>query len=187
MGYVKEIYYKVGTFKFSYPHIKDNLVLCHKCLKYLIITDFYVQKELTYRMSCSRKCKYCINMQYQKRKKDCKGYGLGIHHILNHRFLALRYRSKSDKLDFDTQYLQELWNKQEGKCALSGIAMTFLRYTGRISTNVSVDRIDSQYDYRKNNIQLVCMAVNQMKNDLIFNDFLYFCENIVKHSRLLKH
>ena len=59
--------------------------------------------------------------------------------------------------------------------------MTFKMNNGRVNTNVSVDRIDSTKGYLQDNIQLVCMAVNQMKNDLEINELIYFCKQIIKN------
>lgn len=48
--------------------------------------------------------------------------------------------------------LVELYNKQEGKCVLTGWEMTPI--AGQFTT-ISVDRIDSSQGYIKGNIQLV--------------------------------
>jgi len=50
--------------------------------------------------------------------------------------------------------------------------MTYKFYEGRVNTNVSIDRIDSTKGYSKDNVQLVCMAANQMKNDLSMEEFV---------------
>jgi hypothetical protein len=60
--------------------------------------------------------------------------------------------------------------------------MTSLSNTGRILTNLSIDRIDSKKGYIKDNIQFVCMAVNQMKSDLTLDELYFFCESILKNK-----
>ena len=57
--------------------------------------------------------------------------------------------------------------------------MTTVLYDGRIPTNVSLDRIDTKKGYTMDNVQLVCMACNQMKNDLSMDELYSFCKNIV--------
>jgi hypothetical protein len=79
--------------------------------------------------------------------------------------------------------LHELWNKQNGICALSGIPMTYCFDSGRVPTNVSVDRIDSTLGYIRGNTQLVCMAVNQMKSDLTIEQLKYFCKSILENNK----
>lgn len=77
-------------------------------------------------------------------------------------------------------YLKYLWNKQDGKCALSGIDMTYIFNSGRISTNISIDRIIPSKGYTMGNIQLVCMACNQIKSDLTEEEMYNFCKKIVE-------
>jgi hypothetical protein len=61
--------------------------------------------------------------------------------------------------------------------------MTYYFDSGRVPTNLSVDRIDSSLGYIKGNIQLVCMAVNQMKNDLTVEQLKYFCKSILEYKK----
>lgn len=57
--------------------------------------------------------------------------------------------------------------------------MTYELDSGRVYTNVSIDQIDPSKGYTLNNIQLVCMGVNQMKSDLDMNTLLYLCNAII--------
>lgn len=54
-----------------------------------------------------------------------------------------------------------LYNQQNGKCALSGITMT---HQTNDLCSISIDRIDSNGPYDISNIQLVCKAINLAKN-----------------------
>ena len=60
--------------------------------------------------------------------------------------------------------------------------MTFEFNKGRIATNVSIDQINPKKGYTTDNIQLVCMAVNQMKSDFDTDTLLMFCENILQNA-----
>lgn len=53
----------------------------------------------------------------------------------------------------------------------------------RVPTNISVDRIDPKQGYIKGNLQLVCMAVNQMKSDLTIEQLKYFCRSILQNNK----
>lgn len=66
------------------------------------------------------------------------------------------------------KYLTSLYEQQNGKCAISNLQMTHDRYD---ENAVSVDRINSNVGYFKENIQLTCWWVNRMKFDLDFEDF----------------
>ena len=81
--------------------------------------------------------------------------------------------------------IYELYKKQNGKCAYTGKQLTAIRYAVRGNQhiinkwNVSIDRIDSNKGYTKDNIQLVCAIVNRMKTDLSDTEFLTLCNDIV--------
>jgi hypothetical protein len=55
-----------------------------------------------------------------------------------------------------------LWDKQEGRCAISGMQMLH-RFNDPCT--VSMDRIDSKIGYTPENTQLVCRWVNLAKNN----------------------
>jgi hypothetical protein len=61
--------------------------------------------------------------------------------------------------------LMEMWTAQKGKCALSGIEMTWQR-GGIKPTSISLDRIDSSKGYEPDNVRLVCFSVNAFKNTM---------------------
>jgi hypothetical protein len=75
------------------------------------------------------------------------------------------------------------YHRQNGLCAITGIEMTRVTGSGRISTNISIDRIDSSKGYSKENIQLVCHAVNIMKSALPMDEFLDWCELALAANR----
>lgn len=62
------------------------------------------------------------------------------------------------------KHLAELWEKQEGRCALSGIPMHAPGQDNiEPDLRVSPDRIDSNGHYEIGNIQLVCRFINYWK------------------------
>lgn len=72
-------------------------------------------------------------------------------------------RSSNDprlELNITPQYLINLWNQQNGCCAITKYQMTY--QTGSLYS-VSIDRIDNSKGYIVNNIQLVCKAINLAK------------------------
>lgn len=78
--------------------------------------------------------------------------------------------------------LRELWDQQQGKCAVTGLHMTYFPRSQRHSTglNASVDRIDSTDIYRKGNVRLVCSRVNFMKGAGEDADMLWWCKQIIE-------
>ena len=63
--------------------------------------------------------------------------------------------------DIDNDYVVDLWEKQQGKCAITDLPMV---HKFNQLNSVSIDRIDSSKGHVRGNIQLICQAVNLMKN-----------------------
>ena len=78
-----------------------------------------------------------------------------------------RARKKGYELDFDLEYLVGLFETQDKKCASTGLPFD-LSNTSRSKQfrpmSVSIDRIDSNGIYKKENIRLVCVAFNLALN-----------------------
>lgn len=74
----------------------------------------------------------------------------------------------------DTQYLINLYEKQDGKCALTGKTMQVHTLgTGLPNPEiVSVDRINNDKGYVPGNIQLVTWNTNQRKHTRSVKQFL---------------
>jgi hypothetical protein len=66
------------------------------------------------------------------------------------------------------EFLKQLYQEQDGKCAISNLPMNFDR---KNESSVSVDRIDSTIGYQPDNIHLTCWWVNRMKFDWDLEDF----------------
>lgn len=88
---------------------------------------------------------------------------------------------KKERKALSLGYIKDLLEKQGGKCALSGIEMTFIKIPGvpKVHTNLSIDRIDSSKPYEVGNIQLVCAITNIMKSTLTMEELVSWCKSIV--------
>ena len=69
---------------------------------------------------------------------------------------------KKHEFDITPEDLYELWDKQNGLCAYSKQPLT--NEVNHLQM-ASLDRIDSKQGYVKSNIQLLCFAVNKMKQE----------------------
>lgn len=66
--------------------------------------------------------------------------------------------------------------------------MTHLQGHGlRMLTNVTIDRIDSDKGYTRDNIRLVCKAANWMKNQMTDNELLQWAALIINGPLATKH
>jgi hypothetical protein len=72
-----------------------------------------------------------------------------------------------------------LWIKQQGKCALTGNDLT-TELGSKDLFLASIDRIDSNFGYTEDNIQLVGAAVNCMKSNHTQQQFVEICKLVAK-------
>jgi hypothetical protein len=83
--------------------------------------------------------------------------------------------------------IEQAWNlflKQNRRCALSGVELTFGELRGRrISRTASLDRIDSTKGYVMGNIQWIHKTLNLMKQSLSQETFVEFCIQVADHQR----
>jgi hypothetical protein len=69
-------------------------------------------------------------------------------------------------------FLKELYDKQTGKCAITGVPLELEIGTTKPNPNkCSLDRIDSNRGYYKSNVWFVAWWVNAMKSDMNMNTF----------------
>lgn len=86
---------------------------------------------------------------------------------------------KRDKLTRED--LLSLLEKQNYKCALSGLELTCELEVGKkFPRNASVDRIVAGGPYSKDNIQLVCRSLNSWRSDTDLEDFFAMCKAVTE-------
>jgi len=164
-------------------HWDGDKLLCLRCREYKDPSCFTSRPNSPHRSDKVGQCKECRKALEEKRRICNRGNG-SIDRVLLERFLGARDRASRRGIDCDitVDHLKELWVKQDGLCAISGLPMSHIIFCGRVPTNVSVDRINSRMGYVVGNIQLVCMAINQMKSDLGMEDLLRFCEGVINQA-----
>ena len=80
------------------------------------------------------------------------------------------------KFEITIEDIQEKYEQQDMRCALTGIPVLF-------GMNASVDRIDSEKDYTKDNIQIVLNVVNIMKRDIPEDLFIMLCKAVAERHK----
>lgn len=161
---------------------KDGHLLCHKCFQYKDENEFSPNgSNSNIRNNRRYICKKCTT-ERQREHYSKLDINKKLETCLRFRLLGAKDRATRNNIpfDLDLQYIISLWETQKGLCALSELPMTCELKQGRTSTNVSIDKIDKNLGYVKGNIQLVCMACNQIKSDLLEDEMYNFCKNIVK-------
>ena len=90
---------------------------------------------------------------------------------------------KGYEFNLSPKFLSELWDRQEGRCAYSGLKMHMplthseSRWEGKRSTPFigSLDRLDNSKGYTKDNVHFVCLSLNYARgrwSGRIFKNFL---------------
>jgi hypothetical protein len=115
--------------------------------------------------------------------KDCAGKGYLSQWISN---IKNRSKKKGWSFDIDTSFIQELFEKQDGKCAITKIPFTF-NFTKHKNYkkdpfSPSIDRIDSSRGYTKDNVRIVCMVVNLALNEFGYEIFAKMCQAFTTNS-----
>jgi hypothetical protein len=108
-----------------------------------------------------------------KHHKNFKGHG----NISKDFFSIILRGAKHRNIDIDIsiEYIWELFVKQGGYCALTGLPIGFSEKTA------SLDRIDSNKGYTKDNIQWVHKDINvKLKRNLTEEDLYNYCNKILK-------
>ena len=77
------------------------------------------------------------------------------------------------------ELLIALWEKQDGKCAISGVFLTHHKDgSGTKDFNASIDRINPTLSYTPENVQLVTYRMNLMKHTLSADMFYWWVKTI---------
>jgi len=92
------------------------------------------------------------------------------------------------KLDIDIQFIWDLFLRQERKCALSGLHLTFPKNNNKEElkkSTASLDRIDSSKGYTKDNVQWVHKDINRMKNVYSQEHFIEMCRRVSNNCEII--
>lgn len=112
--------------------------------------------------------------------KNCKTY-TGYEGITGAYIAQMRRnaRVRNRKFDLNPKYLWQLYEKQNRKCAISGLYIDFIVNS---NNRAALDRINPSKDYLKGNVQWVYNKINYMKWDLKQQDFIRLCKIITKYN-----
>ena len=104
---------------------------------------------------------------------------------LLHRLRAAKIRAKRFTLAFDlsVEDLLELWDRQKGCCAISGIPLVLDDQTfGKQAFRPSVDRIQPKRGYVRGNVRLVATIVNFGLNKWTLEEFVRMCKAVASKN-----
>lgn len=153
---------------------------CFKEKRCLVCESPFVPSSGVHKF-CSEKCKgkwkyisgeLTTEKQYENISGNWKRY-----------LSRLTYVKGRKRSEISVEDLLEKLKEQDGKCALSGITLTCNLEKGvNFKTNVSVDRIEAGGPYIKENIQLVCKALNGFRTDTDLKEFIWWCKKVAEYN-----
>lgn len=96
--------------------------------------------------------------------------------------------SRGFEFNITIEYLQQLLEKQNYRCALSGIEIsgsqcTLKKYTTYKEMTASIDRIDSTKGYVLGNVQWVHKDINKIKINVEESYFIELCKAVTNYQK----
>ena len=146
--------------------------VCFKCKESKSLDLFFRHKQTS--DGYHSWCKSCCNAGNERSREKLNSTIEGRARV----FLQNARKSAKKRghvFDLEVKDIVDFWAQQDEICAYSGRKMTLV--AGKINT-VSIERIDSNSGYTKENTILVCQAVNRMKSDFSFSEFYDLCRDV---------
>lgn len=168
--------------------------ICKNCSQLFLkpITEYNRNISLNRNNFCSRKCSAIYNnsnrIKYicsnkMKIHLDCiSSNRKDKYSLFRYTFNSIKRRFK--EVNIDLEYLKLIWEQQNGICPYTKIKLYLPTYKDNIkdyTRRASLDRIDSNKGYIKDNVQFVSTSINLMKNNMSSNQVIEFLNIIVKN------
>ncbi len=94
-------------------------------------------------------------------------------------------KGRAPLIDLDEVFLKNLYEKQQGRCAITNLQMVLKTGTTvgeKLPAQCSVDRIDNNRDYSKDNVRLTCLIANISRNVFSDEDVFEFCKGVAREK-----
>lgn len=174
---IDKVFGKLTVVKYSgrkiFNNYKRHVWLCKcECGNEKIISELHLKNNNIKSCGCIRKLRGKNNLHYKGYKEISGVY-----------WQSLKRGAKNRNIEFDItiEYIWDLFEKQNKKCAISKIDI--MLYSDYLIKNIaSLDRIDNTKGYIKGNVQWLHKHVNIMKNSHNQDYFIDLCKSIVKNN-----
>lgn len=156
---------------------------CKQCRNYDPLKIF--SPDINIKNKCCNTCKEIKSIEnFTKNRKNKDGHSnkckhCSIKHIktLQQRFNHWKSNAKNRKISFDLS-IKDL-EKIPKICYYTGIPLTF---EINKDNTISLDRLNNNKGYEKDNVVFCCGFINYMKNDLSYEKFISTCKKISNYS-----
>lgn len=174
---------KPYTSQLCHPGTWWAICKCHLCgnTNYWIVPHRLKNTKFATVHSCG--CDLTKRRQEAGRKSAAF---IGFKEISSHYISQPRWIAKQRQLafDIDGQFIWDLYKAQEGLCALSGVPIKFARTNlQRTTATASLDRINSDLGYTKDNVQWVHKDIQGLKMHLPETRFIELCTKVAQHTK----
>jgi hypothetical protein len=139
------------------------------------------------RTGASKMCRSCSSKECMSDKFKATWNPQVYGGLGNTLYSSIKNRAKHRGIEFELskEFMWELLEKQQFKCALSGLDIHLSTKLNKSRTNpeyslitASLDRINSDKDYTEDNVQWIHKDINKMKNAFDQSYFIQICSLI---------
>ena len=147
--------------------------------KCLICEEDFVKRSGVHKY-CSEKCKGKAKYIFGQETTETQYAKISG----NWRQYFNRLKNQHNRTELTVECLLTILEQQNYLCALSGVPLTCQLSKGNIcKTNASIDRIQAGGPYTKDNIQLVCRALNSWRGDTDLTEFVWWCNQVSQFKK----
>lgn len=171
----------------------DNVRYCGSCDETKLFSEFHKDKSKKFGISstckeCSIKAArryYLKNTEHIKEtsRRYSKTHVPKFSRNIDSRLKSLHTKARNRNKDFSIPLtdLFDLWKNQSGRCVYTKLPLIA---TANQFNTVSLDRIDSSIGYVSGNVQLVCAAINKMKQEYSEEMFILMSLLVTQNNKL---
>ena len=119
--------------------------------------------------------------EYNRKYREANQFKIAI------RLVKMRSNKKKIPFDLDIEHLEQLWEKCEGICSMTGVPMLKMSEEGHGKDPfvVSVDRIVPEKGYVKGNVRLVSFWYNATRSNNDDKFTLEMFQRTIDHARTI--
>ena len=140
----------------------------------------------------NKRCKKCISREHAQKKRR-EAYTYSKEQLIEHRIKLIiggiksRAEKKHLEINIDFNFIMELLQKQNYRCAISNIEFEWTKYQPigrgyhRNEKSMSIDRIDNGKGYTKDNVWLITTHMNTIKNKGTWKEFIQIIGALENH------
>lgn len=162
-----------------------NQRCCSECLKVYddYTKHFHIKKHTSSGVSYNVKCASCFNSINQARKLS---YRKNPHQFIRSRLTSYSNRARLEKCEYNltSEALINQWDTQGGLCFYTEAPISFelVGGSGKAPHNStpSLDRLDPSKGYVIGNVVWCAYAINRMKNEFTYDEFILMCKHITE-------